>query len=142
MTPGAFRKVALSMPEAVERAHMGHPDFRVGGRVFATLFTRESDRGMVKVPPAVQRELLKKRGGVFTRASGAWGRQGCTLIDLGAAAPATVREAIIEAWRYAAPKQVVDAYGEPSPRANSRGGPGGRATRRTRRRTGVGERRE
>lgn len=131
MTPAAFRKIALSMPEAVEKAHMGHPDFRVGGRVFATLLGSHGELGMVKVAPARQRRLMKSHPGVFWPAAGAWGKRGCTLVDLSAAGHAVVRAAIAEAWSAAAPPQAVEIHGEQGRREkpSSRGARGGPATR-------------
>ncbi len=79
---------------------MGHPDFRVNGRIFATLQAEER-RGMVKVTPDEQTALIAQAPGVFVPAAGAWGRQGCTMIDLAAADPAVVRGALVLAWELA-----------------------------------------
>ena len=57
MTPDGFRRLALSLPEAIESAHMGHPDFRVGGRIFATLGSPDSSHGMVKLKPDQQAKV-------------------------------------------------------------------------------------
>ncbi len=144
MTPAAFRKLALSLPEAVEKAHMGHPDFRVGGRIFATLGARGDDWGMVRVTPLQQRRLIKAEPGVFEPVAGAWGRQGCTWVDLRAANTATVRAALQQAWENAAPKQAVEIYGLPIPsrEVSTRGGRVAPATRRTAKRTRAGARRK
>jgi hypothetical protein len=97
MTADDFREIALSMHGAIERAHMGHPDFRANGKIFATL--QADDRhGMVKVAPDEQRVLLKEHPKAFTPASGAWGRQGCTMVRLDAADVRTIRGAMILAW--------------------------------------------
>lgn len=93
MTPNAFRKLALALPGALEGAHMGHPDFRAGGRIFASL-TADGLRGMVKVTPAEQRTLVRADRDAFEPANGAWGRQGCTMVTLAAADAATVRDAL------------------------------------------------
>lgn len=93
MTPNAFRKLALALPGAVEGEHMGHPDFRAGGRIFASL-TADGRRGMVKVSPDEQRALLRAAPQVFEPATGAWGRSGCTMVTLAAADAPTVRAAI------------------------------------------------
>jgi hypothetical protein len=97
MTADDFRDIALSMQGAIEGAHMGHPDFRVNGKIFATLQADEQ-RGMVKVAPEEQKVLLREHPKAFTPASGAWGRQGCTMVQLDAAGAATVRGAMILAW--------------------------------------------
>ena len=100
MTAKEFRKLALSLPEAIEASHMGHPDFRVGGKIFATLGPKE-DWGMVKLPPAEQTALVEREPDVYSSASGAWGRAGSTIIQLALADPATVKEALKAAWEKA-----------------------------------------
>src|SRR5882757_3957244 len=57
MTPNEFRELALSFPDAIESAHMHHPDFRVGGKIFATLGYPDKDPAMVKLSPDEQKEL-------------------------------------------------------------------------------------
>lgn len=98
LTETQFRAICLAMPGAVEGAHMGHPDFRANGRIFATL---QPDRrqGMVKLTPEQQRALLAKAASAFAPASGAWGRQGCTMVDLAAADRTAVVAAITDAWQ-------------------------------------------
>jgi len=100
MTAESFRTIALSFEGAVEQAHMGHPDFRANGRIFATL-TANDESGMVKVPPEEQSELLRLDKATFTPASGAWGRQGCTMVRLKDADVAMVRAALTLAWELA-----------------------------------------
>ena len=106
MTPNEFRELALSLPEAIESAHMHHPDFRVGGRIFATLGYPAEHAAMVKLSPDDQKEFVRTRPGVFTPAKGAWGRQGATNINLPAATIHIVREALTAAWRNTAPKRL------------------------------------
>jgi len=109
MTADEFRKLALSLPEASESAHMQHPDFRVRGKVFATL-EPDQEWGMVKLTPDEQASFLHAEPDVFKPASGAWGRGGCTIVRLGDADGATVREALIAAWRNTAPKKLVQQF--------------------------------
>ena len=97
VTAEDFRALALTHAAAVESAHMGHPDFRLNGRIFATL-TSDGTRGMVNLTPEQQREFLKEDPAVFVPASGAWGRQGSTMVSLSAAKPALVRAAMSLAW--------------------------------------------
>jgi hypothetical protein len=104
LTAKQFRKLALSLPEATEESHMGHPDFRVGGKIFATLGPAE-DWGMVKLPPAEQARLIQLEPDVYRPASGAWGRGGCTIIQLADADRLTVKEALTVAWHNMAPKK-------------------------------------
>lgn len=101
MTPAAFRRLALALPDAVEGAHHDHPDFRAHGRVFASLHP-DGEQAMVKVPPALQQHLVASHAGAFVPASGAWGRAGCTMVKLAAAPPPVVRDALTEAWQFAA----------------------------------------
>ena len=114
MTADAFRELALSMEDAVESAHMGHPDFRANGRIFATLHPGE-ERGMVKLTPEEQGEFLKQHSTMFTPSSGAWGRQGCTDVLLEAADEPTLRAAMLLAWEGVAKKS------RPRPRRTERG---------------------
>jgi len=111
MTAEQFRSLALSLPEATEEAHMGHPDFRVGGKIFATLGPDE-DWGMVKVTPAEQADLVKREPSVFHPANGAWGERGCTIVRLAPAKERTVRPALIAAWRNTAPKKLKEKAGD------------------------------
>jgi hypothetical protein len=106
MTPNEFRELALSFPEAIESAHMRHPDFRVCGKIFATLGYPDGDSAMVKLSADEQNEFVRTSPGVFTRVKGAWGRQGATNIYLPAATINIVREALTAAWRNTAPKRL------------------------------------
>ena len=93
-----FRRIALGMKDAVEGAHMGHPDFRVNGRIFATL---HPDRlwGMVKLPPDQQQTFVRQDPATFVPESGAWGRQGCTAVRLKSVDEETLGEALTLAWQ-------------------------------------------
>lgn len=103
MTGDYFREIALSMHGASEGSHMGHPDFRANGRIFATL--RSGERlGMVKLTPDEQRQFMRDHPKVFEPSSGAWGRQGCTDVRLAAADRATIRAAMVLAWEAIAVK--------------------------------------
>ena len=97
MNPDDFRRIALEMQGAVEGAHMGHPDFRANGRIFASLHTGETT-GMVKLTPDEQQELMRLKPRMFVPSSGAWGRQGCTNVVLSAADARTLRQAMTLAW--------------------------------------------
>jgi hypothetical protein len=72
MTPNGFRRIALSMPEAVEASHMGHPDFRVGGKVFASLGYPDARWAMVKLNPEQQVKLVDANPEVFAPVAGGW----------------------------------------------------------------------
>jgi hypothetical protein len=106
MTTNDFRELALSFPEAVESAHMCHPDFRVGGKIFATLGYPNKDSATVKLMREEQKEFVRSDPGVFKPVKGAWGRQGSTNVYLPAAKIDIVREALTAAWRNTAPKRL------------------------------------
>jgi len=107
MTPEAFRQLALSLPETEERAHMSHPDFRVAGKIFATLGYPDKTRAMVKLSPEDQHYFSKDHPDVFVPAKGSWGRRGATSVHLKAAKQGVMRRAIQLAWRDAAPKRLL-----------------------------------
>ena len=94
MTADEFRKMALEIPMSVERSHMNHPDFRVAGKIFASLGVPDKDWGMVKLTPEQQRAFIEKAPEVFKPCSGAWGRQGCTNVYLPAAKARILRAAL------------------------------------------------
>ncbi len=97
MTSADFRKMALAMPDAVEKEHMDHPDFRVEGRIFATLH-KDGLWGVVMLTPRQQAEFVKLAPNTFVPASGAWGRKGCTQVLLKRARKAALQKAIRLAW--------------------------------------------
>jgi hypothetical protein len=107
MTASEFRRMALALPGAEEREHMGHPDFRVGGKIFATLGYPDQSWAMVKLKPADQARLYEAEPTVFVPFNGAWGRQGATKVILKAAKEATVRQVLAAAWRNVAPKRLM-----------------------------------
>jgi hypothetical protein len=104
MTADEFRKMALEIPAAVERSHMNHPDFRVAGRIFASLGVPDENWGMVKLTRAQQRAFIDKAPEVFKPCSGAWGRQGATNVYLPAAKVSIVRAALDAAAKNLTPR--------------------------------------
>lgn len=110
MTVHQFRRMALSLPEVEERVHMEHPDFRVRGKIFATLGYPDQGWGMVKLTPEQQRVFVQANPDVFVLARGAWGLRGSTLVRLRAADQDTVREAMKAAWLARAPKVIVERF--------------------------------
>jgi hypothetical protein len=98
ISPDDFRRIALGMDNASEGAHMGHPDFRVKGRVFATLH-HDHLHGMVKLTPEQQQTFVLEHQTVFVPENGAWGRQGCTRVRLDAVDEDTLGAAMTLAWR-------------------------------------------
>lgn len=112
MTIAQFRRLALSMPEAEEGAHMTHPDFRVKGKIFATLFPRDKKTwGMIKLKPEQQCVFVKAHPDVFQPVAGGWGKLGATQIRLDRARAAILRDAMITAWCNTAPKSLAWEHG-------------------------------
>ena len=104
MTPEDFRQIALDLPNAAESSHMGHPDFRVAGKIFATLGYPDSQWGMVKLTSEQQEMLVGAEPAVFTPVKGAWGKRGSTQVLLEALDDATAKSALRMAWERIAAK--------------------------------------
>jgi len=107
MTAKDFRQFALSLPETEERAHMNHPDFRVAGKIFATLGYPDKTRGMVKLSPEEQHNFSRDYPDVFIPVKGTWGRRGATSVVLKAAKKEVLCKALEAAWRNTAPKRLL-----------------------------------
>jgi hypothetical protein len=107
MTPAAFRRLALSLPEAAEGEHRDHPDFRVRGKIFATLMP-DPAWGVVMLRPEDQRRSLRRNPAAFVPAKGAWGRRGCTQVLLPSVDAAALRRAITSAWLEKAPAELAE----------------------------------
>jgi hypothetical protein len=103
-----FRSIALSFPGASEGAHMGHADFRVGGRIFATLGAPDDLWGMAALMPEQQEDFMALAPDAFKPAAGAWGRGGSTLVRLEAVSVELLDAALAAAWRKRAGKGVVE----------------------------------
>lgn len=99
MTGDDFRELALSLDGTVEQSHMRHPDFRVNGRIFATLKAGERE-GAAMLPPEEQQHLIDEHPAIFSAAAGAWGRQGWTVIHLAEASSRVVKGALLLAWQH------------------------------------------
>ncbi len=110
MTQDDFRKIALSLPEAEERSHMSHPDFRVRGKIFATLGYPDDTVGMVKLTPEQQAEYVQADPKTFVPVKGAWGLRGGTHVRLKSAKKPALERALLTAWRNTAPKNLAGPY--------------------------------
>src|SRR5262245_15917006 len=110
MTADEFRELALELPEAVEDEHMGHPDFRVRKKIFATLSPPSENWGMVKLTPEVQRTFVRTEPKVYEAFPGTWGARGCTKVHLSKAKEESVRQALTAAWRNSAPKRLAEQF--------------------------------
>jgi hypothetical protein len=115
MTPAAFATLALALDGATQGTHGGHPDFRAGGKVFASMGFKGPDSATVKLTPEQQEMLAAAEPAIFTPVTGTWGHRGYTMIHLPAADAMTMKSALAMAW-----KNVTAA----SPRAAKRVGRG------------------
>jgi len=98
VTAQRFRHLALALDGAIESAHMGHPDFRIDKRIFASLH-HEDQFGMVKLTPDQQAAFIEDHPQAFAPEAGAWGRSGCTRVILKAVTEDALGEALTLAWR-------------------------------------------
>ena len=98
MTANQFRRLALGLEGVIEAEHMNHPDFRVGGKIFATL-QPGLKKGMVSLSPEQQARFIEEAPKMFEPVSGAWGRDGATSVLLAAADQEMVGEALTLAWQ-------------------------------------------
>ena len=101
MTQEDFRRIALGMKDTIEGAHMGHPDFRVNNRIFATLRADKEKHmtGMVILTPDQQHRFVEEAPKAFVPEKGAWGLQGCTTVRLETVDEELLGEAMTLAWR-------------------------------------------
>ncbi|MGD9902138.1 MAG: MmcQ/YjbR family DNA-binding protein [Vicinamibacterales bacterium] len=118
MTDDDFRDLVLALDGASEGTHMGHPDFRVNNRIFASL-RADGSLAMVKLAVDQQAVFLREHPAMFTPSPGAWGRQGCTDVVLAKATTRPVRAAAQLAWEAALAK--------PRPKTLARSKPGNRS---------------
>lgn len=94
-----FRRIALSLEGAEEGSHMGAADFRVGGRIFATLASQKQGFGNLMLTPEQQATFVDELPEVFVPVAGGWGRMGATHIRLTAANEDVLRGALRTAWQ-------------------------------------------
>ena len=108
MTAADFRRIALSMPEAVEGSHSGSADFRVGNKIFATLALQKEGYGVLLLTPEQQTGMVEDEPNIFSPVPGGWGRKGSTRVRLAKEPPDILRAALKLAWRRKAPKRRLD----------------------------------
>jgi hypothetical protein len=99
MTPADFRRMALSLERTEEGAHMGAVDFRVGGRIFATLAAVKQGYGNIMITPEQQAAFVAEAPDVFTPVAGGWGRNGATHIKLATVSEDMLADALRTAWK-------------------------------------------
>lgn len=100
MNASGFRKIALSFAGVEEGSHMGAVDFRVGGRIFATLASEKLGYGNLIISPELQAELIGQRPDLFLPVAGGWGRMGATHIRLADATATDLKHALRIAWEH------------------------------------------
>lgn len=98
MNSNDFRRIALRLEGVEEGSHMGHPDFRVGGRIFATLASQDLGYGNLMLTPEQQADFVKELPKLFLPIRGGWGRMGMTHIRLAAATQDILEGALRTAW--------------------------------------------
>jgi hypothetical protein len=98
-TVADFRRIALSFEGAEENSHMGSPDFRVGGKIFATLASQKQGYGNLKLTPEQQADFVRELPEIFLPIPGGWGRMGMTRIRLAQASEDVLAGALRAAWQ-------------------------------------------
>jgi hypothetical protein len=106
MKPATFRKIALSLPEATEGSHFSNADFRIAGKIFATLALEHQGYGVLLLTPDQQAGMIQDAPEIFSPVPGGWGEKGATRVSL-AKVPADILEAALRvAWRRKAPGRL------------------------------------
>jgi hypothetical protein len=116
-----FRRIALSLPGAEEGSHMGAADFRVGGRIFATLASQDKGFGNLMLTPEQQAAFVEEAPDVFVPIAGGWGRMGSTHIRLAAANEDVLAGALHTAWKLRTEKNARTAHKSSGKRRRPRG---------------------
>ena len=107
MNAGDFRRIALSLEGAEEGSHMGQADFRVGGRIFATLASERQGYGNLMLTPEQQAAFVAELPELFVPIAGGWGRNGATHIRLAAANEDVLAGALLAAWKIRVAKNAA-----------------------------------
>jgi YjbR len=120
MTAADFRKIALSLEGAEEGSHMGAVDFRVGGRIFATLASLAQGYGNLMLSPEQQVAFVEEEPEIFLPVAGGWGRNGATHIVLAKTNQDTLTGALRAAWKLRVEKNEKTGRRVASPRKTSK----------------------
>lgn len=113
MTPTAFLKLALSLPEAEPSSHFGQGDIRVRGKIFASPADRPGEVAVLKLTKEQQEMMCAAEPGVFEPVPGGWGAKGWTRMRVRTAEATTARSALWTAWRNVAPKRLQAEHPAP-----------------------------
>jgi hypothetical protein len=116
-----FRRIALSLEGAEEGSHMGARDFRVGGRIFATLASQGQGYGNLMLTPEQQAAFVEELPEVFVPIAGGWGRMGMTHIKLASAPEDVLAGALRTAWKLRIEKNARSGRGARTPAGGIRG---------------------
>jgi hypothetical protein len=115
-----FRRLALSLPGAEESSHMGSPDFRVGGRIFATLAAAKLGYGNIMITPEQQAAFVAELPAIFIPVPGGWGRGGATHISLAVASEDVVLGALQTAHKLRVEKNAATSSRPPATKPKSK----------------------
>ena len=107
MTAAAFRQMALRFPEATEGSHFEVADFRVAGKIFATLGLEKEGYGVLLLTPEQQAGMIQDAPEIFSPVPGGWGQKGSTRVRLSKAPRDVLESALRTAWLGKAPKRVL-----------------------------------
>jgi hypothetical protein len=129
VTATGFRRIVLKLDGVVEASHMNHPDFRVNGRIFASLHG-EPQVGMAVLTPGDQQRFIADAPDAFEPEAGAWGRMGCTRVHLAHADEEAVGEALTLAWQLALTKKPPRTRAAAISKTAKRKSPAAKAGRR------------
>lgn len=106
LTAADFRRIALSLPEAIEGSHFGQADFRVGGKIFATLALEAEGCGVLLLTADQQAGMVEDEPEIFSPVSGGWGRNGATRVRLDKVTADILEGALRTAWFRRAPERL------------------------------------
>jgi hypothetical protein len=109
MTPKTFRRIALSLPEATEGSHFSNADFRIAGKIFATLALEHQGYGVLLLTPDQQAGMIQDAPELFSPVPGGWGEKGATRVNLAKVPPDILEAALRVAWSRKAPKHLLVA---------------------------------
>ena len=120
MNANDFRRIALRLPGAEESSHMGSPDFRVGGRIFATLAAQDKGYGNLMLDPEQQSAFVEELPDVFLPVAGGWGRGGATHVRLAAISEDVLEGALQTAWKLRVSKNAKAGRKAPTKTAKTK----------------------
>jgi hypothetical protein len=107
MTAKTFRRIALSLPEATEGSHFSNADFRIAGKIFATLALEHQGYGVLLLTPDQQAGMISDAPDIFSPVPGGWGEKGATRVSLKKVPADILEDALRVAWKRKAPKHLL-----------------------------------